>query len=197
SWRGWCISVSSQPRISTASTVKNQRCQPPCSARKLKAAPVLNTSTRSKKPVTGIIWPSCSLAITICLVNWSSRATTTARISQGSISEKALRESGVGLGIVIVASGMGAGFAFAEQVAHAAPAQRPVFGVATDRLDVVPAALALLRRARRGGDAIVVRAADLGERRGRGHGDEAQVLAHAGHRGKLVGGEFEFEFGLQ
>src|SRR5690606_1939807 len=100
------------------------------------AAPVLNTSTRSKKLVTGIIWPSCRFAITSCLVIWSSTPTTAARISQGSISENALRESGVGLGIVIVASGMGAGFAFGEQVAHAAPAQRRVLVVVPDRLDV-------------------------------------------------------------
>ncbi len=79
-----------------ASMVKNQRCQPLWSARKLNAAPVLNTSTRSKKPVIGTSSPRRRFAITICLVTWSSTPTTTARISQGSIRDSALRACGVG-----------------------------------------------------------------------------------------------------
>ena len=49
-WRGRMLTI--QAEMASARTVKNQRCQPPASERKLKAAPGLNVSTQLKKGAT-------------------------------------------------------------------------------------------------------------------------------------------------
>ncbi|EXI89239.1 MAG: hypothetical protein AW12_01727 [Candidatus Accumulibacter sp. BA-94] len=49
-WRGRMLTI--QAAMPIASAVKNQRCQPPASERKLNAAPGLNTSTQLKNGAT-------------------------------------------------------------------------------------------------------------------------------------------------
>src|SRR5258706_7032160 len=95
-------------------------CQPGASARKLKAAPRLNTSTRLKKPVTSSRSPAANRASTTHLVARSASRTRAAMPNQGS------------------ALGIAARLAGAIQVALAAPAQ--TFGV--DVGAVMPAAIA-------------------------------------------------------
>ena len=49
----WLRSMKTiQPETPSASTVKNQRCQPPSLERKLKAAPRLKVSTQFQKGAT-------------------------------------------------------------------------------------------------------------------------------------------------
>src|SRR5262245_10327789 len=62
-------------------TVKNQRCQPEAPARKLKAAPVLCTSTRLKNGRTSRTSPYWNAELTHALVARSSAITATERTS--------------------------------------------------------------------------------------------------------------------
>src|SRR5437868_10752877 len=68
--------------IATVIAVKNQRCQPEAPARKLKAAPVLWTSTRLKKGSTGWTSPYWNAAVTHALVARSRTITATESASQ-------------------------------------------------------------------------------------------------------------------
>src|SRR5450432_2357402 len=62
--------------------VKNQRCQPPAWARKLKAAPVLCMRTMLKKGVTSRTSPSVKAALTHALVARSRTITAALTASQ-------------------------------------------------------------------------------------------------------------------
>ena len=56
------------PQAINAIAMKSQRCQPSAPARKLKAAPALNASTRLKNDVTGISSPERNAARMTCFV---------------------------------------------------------------------------------------------------------------------------------
>src|ERR1700752_1475274 len=115
--------------------VKNQRCQPPAVARKLKAAPRLYMSTRLKKDVTSTDSPSVKARTTHALVAMSS-ATTPALTPSQRIQRS-------------FTSGMAAGLVAARERRGAARANAGMRAIGSDILAVVPAALALRVRARR------------------------------------------------
>src|SRR5690348_1877709 len=110
----------------TAIVAKNGVCQPGAEARKLKAAPLLKTSTMLKKPVTGTLSPGWKCPSTASLLARSRSTTSAARPYQYS-----------GLGIA-------ARLARSVQVGLAAAAQARAVHVGP----VVPAALALRMPAR-------------------------------------------------
>src|SRR5690348_2298768 len=68
------IHTTSTALIASASTTKNQRCQPPPSDRKLKAAPLLNVSVQFRKPgITACGKPiGCRAFTAHHLLSWSS-----------------------------------------------------------------------------------------------------------------------------
>jgi hypothetical protein len=74
------------PVIASPSTTKNQRCQPPLSARKLKAAPVLKASVQLRMPgMTGCGMPAGGSAESAHhLVSWSMAIHSAESSSQGS-----------------------------------------------------------------------------------------------------------------
>src|SRR3989454_766219 len=102
-------------------------CQPGASARKLNAAPLLNTRTRSKKPLSARRSPGAKLPSEAHLAAWSATTTAPAAANQRQF-----------LGIPPF-------FAGSVQVAAAAAAKRLVVDVRT----VMPAALAFALQARR------------------------------------------------
>src|SRR5450631_2751576 len=115
--------------ITIVSPVKNQRCQPPAFARKLKAAPVLCMRTMLKKGVTSRTSPGVKAALTHALV---ARSRTTTAALTASQRVQAGR-----------ASGMPPLLARALEIRHAARADRRVPLVASDIGAVVPASFAL------------------------------------------------------
>src|SRR4051794_1945187 len=111
----------------------NGVCQPGCPARKLKAAPLLNTSTRLKNPAASRRSPGAKRASTSHFTSWSASATAAARAYQRT--RRAERERSME---ARERSGMEALLSRPAQVGGAAPAQaRGVYVGA-----VVPAALA-------------------------------------------------------
>src|SRR5690606_6470557 len=72
----------------TAKPASAKRCQPPWSARKLKAAPLLKTSTRLKNPVTATPSPGWKAESTSALTSWSTATTAAAAPNQGAASPK-------------------------------------------------------------------------------------------------------------
>ena len=78
----WVDAVKGKIEIANVITMKNPRCQPPASDRKLKAAPVLNASTRLKNEVITIDSPYTKNFCMRLLVNWSSTITTRLSASQ-------------------------------------------------------------------------------------------------------------------
>src|ERR1700704_2020111 len=127
-------------------TTNSGVCQPGASARKLNAAPLLNTRTRLKKPVSTRRSPGAKLASTANLATWSATTITAASANQRQFL------------------GMQPFFAGSGQVAAAAAAERLVVDVRA----VMPAALAFAVQARRGLPApLSARAMHAG--RGGGH----------------------------
>src|SRR5689334_24296463 len=106
--------------------VKNQRCQPEAPARKLKAAPVLCTSTRLKNGRMLRTSPYWNAELTHALVARSTTITTAETASQRDQRAPAL--------------GMHALLARAVEVLRAAPAQGCVPGIGAHVLAPVPAA---------------------------------------------------------
>src|SRR5690606_40963185 len=86
--RGVCRSQRTiRPLTSTASRLKNQRCQPPAEDRKLKAAPVLCTRVQFQKPsITGTDRPYSRACMAQYLLAWSASTSTADRHSQGEAS---------------------------------------------------------------------------------------------------------------
>src|SRR5437762_5858542 len=162
--------------------VKNQRCQPPAVARKLKAAPRLYMSTRLKKDVTSTVSPSVKARTIHALVAMSSTTTAALTPSQRNQPRRALRMTAL---LVAPRERRGA--------ARADPGMR---AVGSDILAVVPAALALRVRARRDLDRHRI-AAGLGERRLRGDEHEAQVVAERGELLVVGARRLQGDLGLQ
>ena len=110
----------------TAMPAKNQRCQPSWSARKLNAAPVLYASTRLKKPVTGNASPSRNERLDPRLGGEVERRSPRRRASSqrdqpgDGVRERGSRDRSPRRR----ASGEPARLAGAEEVGHAACAQR-------------------------------------------------------------------------
>src|ERR1700687_858557 len=128
--------TSSTIAITTVTMVKNHLCQPSAPARKLKAAPLLWTSTRLKKGVTSRISPGVNARVTHALVARSARSTARLTPSQRS------HRPADGLSIAAL-------LAFALEVGDAARADRRMGGYRAYIGAVVPAALALRVRAHR------------------------------------------------
>ena len=101
--------------------VKNQRCQPDASARKLNAAPVLYASTRLKNGSTTVSSPGRNIARIACLVARSSTITATASHSQ---RQRVRSVGALEVGDRLIASRECARLAAAEQIRDAARAQR-------------------------------------------------------------------------
>src|SRR2546423_12020262 len=77
--------ASSTDTMIAATTAKHTSsgvCHPGASARKLKAAPLLNTSTRLKKPVISTRSPGAKRASTSHLVSWSASTIAAAAENQ-------------------------------------------------------------------------------------------------------------------
>src|SRR5688572_4287066 len=68
-------------------------CQPPAPARKLNAAPLLNASTRLKKPVTSSRSPGAKRASTTDLVSWSASTMPAETRNQGQVLDMRARLS--------------------------------------------------------------------------------------------------------
>src|SRR5258706_4418194 len=120
--------------ITIATTVKNQRCQPPAPARKLKAAPVLWVRIRLKKGAERTTSPFESAPLTHALVARSS--TTTAALTASQRAQPG------------APSRMRAPFALALEVLHAAPAKGRVARIRSHVGPVVPAPFAFRIRGR-------------------------------------------------
>ncbi len=74
--------------------VNNQRCQPALVDRKLKAAPLLNSSVRSKKPrTTSVRCPYENNRTIAIFVSWSAATTNTMRMSHGTMPSRLEREA--------------------------------------------------------------------------------------------------------
>src|SRR5690625_1110691 len=67
-----------------AMTAKNQRCQPPASAKKLKAAPELYAKVILKNGSTSTRSYRCKACSTATLLHWSATTTTSDNHSQAS-----------------------------------------------------------------------------------------------------------------
>src|SRR5882762_8736384 len=151
-------------------TTNSGVCQPGASARKLNAAPLLNTRTRLKKPVSTRRSPGAKLASTAHLATWS--ATTIAAASANQRQFLGIQPS----------------FAGSVQVAAAAAAERLVVDVRA----VMPAALAFAVQARRDLHArLSARAVHAG---GGGEHHELEILAEAAEQ--LVVAAVGVEIGL-
>ena len=123
--------------IAPASTRKNQRCQPPASARSLNAAPVLCRRVRSRNGPTGRISYSSKRPTTYHFVSWSS-ATTNAE-SQTQTSAVVFVNERLRHAKRLVSPGP-------SRFADAAAADLRVLGSCADVGAPVPAAHALRRR---------------------------------------------------
>src|SRR3569832_1874912 len=66
-----------------AIAVNRYRCQPPCAARKLNAAPLLEARTILKKEVMERDCPCDRSCVIVILVSWSNRMTIAAMPSHG------------------------------------------------------------------------------------------------------------------
>src|SRR3954471_9356095 len=80
--------TSAAPSAKAASTGV---CQPASAARKLNAAPLLNTSTRLKKPVSSTRSPGTKRASTSHLVSWSASTSAAAPANHGADLDIAAR----------------------------------------------------------------------------------------------------------
>src|ERR1700682_6252546 len=100
-------------------TVKSQRCQPPASARKLNAAPVLCMRTRLKKGVTSRPSPAVKARLTQALVARSAATIAPLNTSQ--------RTHAQALGL-----GMPPRFARTFEVRYTAPANCPLARIDAD-----------------------------------------------------------------
>src|SRR5688572_21156163 len=121
---------SSQPihiAAAIAMPMKRPRCQPPASASRLKAAPLLYTSSMLKNDVISTTSWSENACVTAYLVSWSTTMTQAERPNHLS---------------------MRAHLARAEEVRRAASADLRMLGIGSDVRAVVPAALALGEGAR-------------------------------------------------
>src|SRR4051812_18229918 len=170
--------------IAIVMAVKNQRCQPEAPARKLKAAPVLCTSTRLKNGSTGRTSPYWNAPLIHALVARSTATTATETRSQ-----RAQRAS-VGLR-------MRALFSRALEVGHAARADRGVPAVGAHVLAPMPAALALRVRTRRdpdGRERLVRFPADLGPG---GDEHELEIVAEGSQQVASRPVRLDRHFGLQ
>src|SRR5213592_1582645 len=148
-------------------------CQPGASARKLNAAPLLNTRTRSKKPLSARRSPGAKLPSTAHLAAWSATTIAAAVANQRQF-----------LGIQPF-------FAGSVQVAAAAAAERLVVDVRT----VMPAALAFAVQARRDLHAqLCARAMHAG---GGGEHHELEILAEAAEQLVVAAAGVEIDLGLQ
>src|SRR5690606_10100494 len=177
------------------SAVKNQRCQPASEARKLKAAPRLYTSVRSKTGNTLSRSPYANAESKYSLVSWSSTISTAARPSQWARrGERPGRAADCPVAGAIALC-LGARFARAEQVGDAAAADLGMVGIAADVQAPMPAALAFLVRGWRDLDAQLALA---GMHAGaRDDQDEAQVVAQAGQQIVVGAGRVQVHLGLQ
>src|SRR3989442_258842 len=148
-------------------------CQPGASARKLNAAPLLNTRTRSKKPLSARRSPGAKLPSTAHLASWSATTIAAAVANQRQF-----------LGIQPF-------FAGSVEVAAAAAAERLVVDVRT----VMPAALAFAVQARRDLHAqLSARAMHAG---GGGEHHELEILAEAAEQLVVAAVGVEIDLGLQ
>ena len=84
---GLALDVNDASQIDAASAMarKNQRCQPPAPARKLKAAPGFSAWTRLKNGVTSCDQPSGVVVAMELLAAWSAASTTNAREYQWAL----------------------------------------------------------------------------------------------------------------
>src|SRR3989442_185272 len=148
-------------------------CQPGASARKLNAAPLLNTGPRSKQPLSARRWPGAKLQSTAHLAAWSATTIAAAVANQRQF-----------LGIQPL-------FAGSVQVAAAAAAERLVVDVRT----VMPAALAFAVPARRDlHPQLSARAMHAG---GGGEHHELEILAEAAEQLVVAAVGVEIDLGLQ
>src|SRR5467141_971639 len=148
-------------------------CQPGASARKLNAAPLLNTRTRLKKPVSTRRSPGAKLSSTAHLAAWSATTIAAAIANQRQF-----------LGIPPF-------FAGSVQVAAAAAAERFVVDVRA----VMPAALAFAVQARRDlHPRLSARGMHAG---GGGEHHELEILAEAAEQLAVAAVGVEIDFGLQ
>src|ERR1700752_2866546 len=135
---GRLIRNTTPTEMATATTVKNQRCQPPATARKLKAAPGLCISTRLRKGRTSRTSPGVNARLTHALVARSAAATAADSRSQRAPPLEDSR--------------MGPRFPRAVEVGDAARADAGMLRIRAHVGAVMPAALALGVGARRDGD---------------------------------------------
>src|SRR5467141_2452872 len=154
-------------------TTNSGACQPGASARKLNAAPLLNTRTRLKKPVSTRRSPGAKLASTPHLATWSATAITAASANQRQF-----------LGIQPFFAGSG-------QVAAAAAAERLVVDVRA----VMPAALAFAVQARR--DLHPQPSARAMHAGGGSEHHELEILAEAAEQRVVAAVGVEVDLGLQ
>src|SRR2546426_5807623 len=154
-------------------TTSSGVCQPGASARKLNAAPLLNTRTRLKKPVSTRRSPGAKPPSTAALAAWS--ATT---IAAASANQRQL------LGIPPF-------FAGSVQVAAAAAAERLVVDVRA----VMPAALAFAVQARR--DLHPQPSARAMRAGGGSEHHELEILAEAAEQRVVAAVGVEIDLGLQ
>src|ERR1700674_3422741 len=159
--------------MAIAMAVKNQRCQPPASARKLNAAPELCIRTRLKKGVTSRTSPGAKALSTHALVARS--AATTARLAASQRFQP-----------FALASRMLACLARAFEVADAPGANGGVARVGTDVGAPMPAALALTVRARHHVDGEFAHARRLANARRRGDEDELEVFSERAQESEVV-----------
>src|SRR5688572_22550618 len=180
SWRRRSQTITTDTIAETV--MKNQRCQPPASARKLKAAPVLYTRTRLKKDVTVITSPGVNARVTHALV-----ARSAATIVALSASQRIQEREG---------SGMAALFSRPFEVGSAAPADGCVPLHRTHVRTVVPAAFALRVRAHADFDVDLIARASR-DRRLRRDERESQVVAERLQSREVLRGHRERDLGLE
>src|SRR5258706_5636286 len=167
-----CSKKIKTPAARSAKPASSGVCQPDSAARKLNAAPLLNTSTRLKNGATSSRSPGRMRASTTHLTSWSSTAMAAASPNQRA------------------ALGMGALCAGAVEVRDAPAAES--FGVHVGA--VVPAALALGKLARLHLRLGLGRAE--GTRR-RGEHHVLEIVAEARERFVVLAGSAELDLGLQ
>src|SRR5258706_368615 len=166
------IRTLTMPAATSAKPTSSGVCQPASRARKLNAAPLLNTRTRLKNDVTSSPSPGAKRARTIHFTSWSAAMTAAARPNHGSGLRMLARLAG------------------AVQVAHAAGAEPVAVHVAA----IVPAALALGMRAGRDLHLEFAPALQL-DRGGQHH--VPQLVADAGERFVVAGGRVQVYLRLE
>src|SRR3972149_3995321 len=158
---------------SSASSPRSLASLQRAAARNLNAAPLLNTSTRLRNPVSSRRSPGTNQAWMSHLATWSATTIPAASANQGH------------------ALGIYPGLARSVQVRFAARAKAPLAHV----LAVMPAAVALRVRARRHLDALPARGAGRALRGSQHH--ELQPLAEAREQLVVLAVGVEIHLGLE